>query len=63
MLMAIEAGWFVLRSRDVLRFFYLIPLRDLFGAAVWVAGLFGSSVEWRGTRLKLDREGRIVPAN
>jgi ceramide glucosyltransferase len=61
MLMAIEAGWFVLRSRDVLRLFYLIPLRDLFGAAVWVAGLFGSSVEWRGMRLKLDREGRIVP--
>jgi ceramide glucosyltransferase len=63
MLMAIEAGWFVLRSRDVLRLFYLIPLRDLVGAAVWIAGLFGSSVEWRGLRLKLDREGRIVPAN
>jgi len=61
MLMAIEAGWFVLRSRDVLRLFYLIPLRDLFGVAVWAAGLFGSSVEWRGMRLKLDREGRIVP--
>jgi ceramide glucosyltransferase len=61
LLMAIEAGWFVLRSRDVLRLFYLIPVRDLFGAAVWVAGLFGSSVEWSGTRLKLDREGRIVP--
>ncbi len=60
MMMAIEAGWFVLRSRDVVRLFYLVPLRDLFGAAVWFAGLFGSSVEWRGKRLKLDREGRIL---
>ncbi len=61
MLVAIEAGWFVLRSRDVLRLFFLIPVRDLFGVAVWAVGLFGSSVEWRGQRLKLDREGRIVP--
>ncbi len=60
MLLAIEAGWFVLRSRDVLTLFYLIPLRDLFGVAVWIAGLFGSSVDWRGQRLKIDREGRIV---
>jgi ceramide glucosyltransferase len=59
MLMAIEAGWFVLKSPDVLRLFYLIPLRDLFAAAVWLAGLFGSSVEWHGKLLRLDREGRI----
>jgi ceramide glucosyltransferase len=60
MIMAIEAGWFVLRSRDVVRLFYLVPLRDLFAAAVWLVGLFGSSVEWRGKRLKLDGVGRIV---
>lgn len=57
--MAIAAGWFVLRSRDVLTFFWLIPIRDLFGAAIWIAGLFGDSVEWGGRRLKLDRQGRI----
>jgi ceramide glucosyltransferase len=60
LMLAMEAGWFVLRSRDVVRLFYLVPLRDLFGSAVWLAGLFGSSVEWRGRRLKLDSEGRIV---
>jgi ceramide glucosyltransferase len=60
MMMAIEAGWFVLRSRDVVRLFYLVHLRDLFSAAVWMAGLFGSSVEWRGKRLRIDGEGRIV---
>jgi ceramide glucosyltransferase len=60
MLMALEAGWFVIRSRDVLKLWWLIPLRDLFGAAVWLAGLFGNTVVWRGRRLRLDREGRIT---
>jgi ceramide glucosyltransferase len=60
MLMAIEAGWFRLRSPDVLRMFFLIPVRDLFGVAVWAAGLFGNTVVWRGRKLLLDREGRII---
>ena len=59
MIAATEAGWFVLRSPDVLKLWLLIPLRDLFGAAVWCAGLFGRTVEWRGRRLRLDSEGRI----
>jgi ceramide glucosyltransferase len=58
--MAAIAGWYVLRSSDVLRYFYLIPLRDLWGVAVWLRALFGDTVEWRDRRLKLDRDGRIV---
>jgi len=60
MLMAFEAGWVIMRSRDVLRLWFLIPLRDLFSAAVWAAGLAGNSVIWRGERLKLDRKGRVL---
>ncbi len=63
MAMAIIAGWFVMRSRDVVRMFWAIPLRDVFGAAIWSAALFGNSVVWRGERLRLDREGRILAAN
>ena len=59
MAMAFAAGWFVIRSRDVPRLWWLIPARDLFGFAVWLAGLFGSSVMWRGEQLRLDRQGRI----
>ena len=59
LVMAFAAGWGVLRSRDVLVLWWLTPARDLFGFAVWVAGLFGNSVVWRGRRLELDREGRI----
>jgi ceramide glucosyltransferase len=60
MLMATVAGRFVLRSADVPRLWPLIPLRDLFGAAVWVAGVFGRTVIWRGQALRLDREGRVA---
>ncbi len=59
MIMAIGSGWFLMRSGDVLRLWFLIPARDLFSAAVWVVALFGRSVEWRGQRLRLDRQGRI----
>jgi ceramide glucosyltransferase len=59
MLMASVAGGFVLGSADAWRLWPLIPLRDLFGAAVWCAGLFGDTVLWRGRRLTLDALGRI----
>lgn len=49
----------ILRDRSVLRTFWLIPLRDLFGFAIWLAGAFGSTVEWRGQKLRLRPDGRI----
>jgi ceramide glucosyltransferase len=55
---AVGAG--VLGDSRVARYFFLIPLRDLWGFAVWVAGLAGSTVEWRGERMRLSRDGRIV---
>ncbi|MCU1337376.1 MAG: glycosyl transferase, family 2 [Bryobacterales bacterium] len=61
MVMATAAGWYVLGSSDVLRLWFLIPLRDLFGAAIWIVGLFGQTVSWRDRTLALDSEGRIRP--
>jgi ceramide glucosyltransferase len=40
--------------------FAVVPLRDLFGFAVWCAGLAGNEVEWRGTRFRLLRDGRMT---
>ena len=53
------AGSLVLRDRQVRRWFWLVPVRDLFGFAVWLGGCFGSTVHWRGRKLRLDRDGRI----
>ncbi len=38
-----------------------VPLRDLFGLAVWAAGMIGDTVEWRGIRFRLLKDGRIEP--
>jgi ceramide glucosyltransferase len=61
MAMATAAGWFVLRSTDVLRMWVVIPIRDLLTAAAWLVGLFGKTVTWRGRILTVDAEGRIRP--
>jgi ceramide glucosyltransferase len=58
--MAITCGWFVLGSADVWKYCCLIPLRDLWGVAIWAAGLFGDTVEWRGRTLRLDSDGKII---
>jgi ceramide glucosyltransferase len=58
--MALGCGLVVLGSADVWKYFYLIPLRDLWGAAIWAAGLFGNVVEWRGRQLRLNGQGKIV---
>jgi ceramide glucosyltransferase len=49
----------LLKSADVWKYCYAIPLRDLCGVAVWAAGLVGHQVVWRDQRLTLDAEGRI----
>jgi len=60
MIAGVATGAGVLGDRQVWRDFWMIPLRDLFGFAVWLGGLFGDEVEWRGQRLKLRRDGRIA---
>ena len=49
--MAIVCGWFLLGASDVWKYCYAIPLRDLWGVAVWAAGLVGHSVVWRDQKL------------
>lgn len=38
----------------------VVPLRDLLGFAVWCGGLFGNTVEWRGEKFRLQRDGRMI---
>jgi ceramide glucosyltransferase len=46
-----------------LRWGWLIPLKDLLQAAVWLLAFCGSSVEWRGEILRLRRDGTLVKAS
>lgn len=50
----------ILKDRPAVARFWMMPLRDLFGFAVWLAGLAGNTVDWRGRRLRLRPDGRIL---
>jgi ceramide glucosyltransferase len=60
MIAGVWIGAGILQDRHVARNFWLIPLRDLFGFAVWLCGAFGSTVDWRGQKLRLRPDGRIA---
>jgi len=62
LVVALVVGRLLLEDRRVLAGLFLVPLRDLAGIVLWAAGLFGSTVDWRGTRLRLNRDGKIVRA-
>jgi ceramide glucosyltransferase len=49
----------ILGDRKAAAWCWLIPFRDLFGFAVWVAGVTGDTVDWRGQKLHLYRDGKI----
>jgi ceramide glucosyltransferase len=49
----------VLRDRQILKYAWLIPLRDLIAAAIWLASLSGHTVTWRGDRFRL-RNGKLT---
>jgi ceramide glucosyltransferase len=56
----VMSGAGILRDPKVAAKFWLIPVRDLFGFAVWVCGLFGRQVEWRDRQLELRADGSIL---
>lgn len=56
---ALAVGHAVLRDRNLLRHLWLLPLRDLAAAAIWVASLAGHTVTWRGDRFEL-KKGRLI---
>jgi ceramide glucosyltransferase len=52
------AGW-VLHDPLTRRRWWLVPFQDLISVFVWVAGLFGNTIDWRGRRYTLLRDGRF----
>src|SRR5579859_1232864 len=49
----------VLQDEDSVEHLWLVPLRDLIAAALWIASFTGNTVTWRGDRFRL-KEGRLT---
>jgi len=60
---ALMVGGSVLGDRLPWWRFWLLPLQDGLSLLVWVAGLFGSRIVWRGRSYKLSRDGRLQAWN
>ena len=56
--MALVIGKLVLRDRTVLHLFWLIPVRDVVAVVVWLGGLAGRKIVWRGETFYL-RGGKL----
>jgi ceramide glucosyltransferase len=59
--LAMTVGAGVLADHQVLPNLWLLPLRDLLGMGVWVAGFAGNTIVWRGERFQV-RGGKLFPA-
>ena len=58
--MAAVCAGSVLNDRHSTQNFWLLPLRDFLAVAVWVGGLFGRKIAWRGEQFYLEK-GKLKP--
>jgi ceramide glucosyltransferase len=49
-----------IQSRDNLAPPWLVPVKDLLQAAVWLGAFLGNTVEWRGQKKRLWRDGTLI---
>jgi ceramide glucosyltransferase len=45
------------------RYAWLIPVKDLLQAALWLLAFLGNRIEWRGQRMRLRPDGTLAPLN
>lgn len=55
-------GVIALQDSTLARNFLLVPVRDLLGFGIWIMSFFGDTVQWRGARFRVFRDGTIQPA-
>jgi len=56
---AIIAGSIILRDQNLVGLLWLVPFRDLLAPLIWIGGLFGNRIVWRGKVFRL-KNGRLV---
>jgi len=39
---------------------WLVPVKDLLQAAIWAGAFLGNTVEWRGQKMRLRRDGTLI---
>ncbi|MBS1811004.1 MAG: bacteriohopanetetrol glucosamine biosynthesis glycosyltransferase HpnI [Acidobacteria bacterium] len=60
-LVAFVCGVILMRDQVLLKYLWLVPVRDLLGFGVWIASLSGKEIYWRGHRFIVQPSGKIEP--
>jgi ceramide glucosyltransferase len=42
---------------------WLVPVKDLLHTVIWVSAFSGNTVEWRGRKMRLRRDGTLIEKN
>lgn len=51
------------RSQDWAYYFWLVPLKDVLQAAIWLCAFIGNRIEWRGQTYRLRPDGTLIKAD
>jgi hypothetical protein len=49
-----------MQSRDNIAPPWLAPVKDLQQAVIWAGAFLGNTVEWRGQKMRLRRDGTLI---
>ena len=60
--MATVSSQLVLRDKPALGSFWLLPLRDFLAPVIWMGGLIGRKIRWRGESFILEDDGKLRPS-
>jgi ceramide glucosyltransferase len=61
LIMAWVVGVWGLKDPVSKKYLWLVPLRDFLSFALWCYAFVGNTFEWRGRKLKLTRDGKLIP--
>ncbi|MHC5609448.1 MAG: bacteriohopanetetrol glucosamine biosynthesis glycosyltransferase HpnI, partial [Nostoc sp.] len=59
LVMAWVVGTISLKDPIVKKFVWLVPGCDLLSFAIWCFGFIGNTIEWRGQKMKLTKDGKL----
>ncbi|MBE0656569.1 MAG: ceramide glucosyltransferase, partial [Bryobacteraceae bacterium] len=57
---AYEVAVAVLNDNLTRRNWWFVPFQDLLSFLTWIAAFHGNTIEWRGSRYLVDRQGRLI---
>ncbi len=60
LIMAWVVGAISLQDPIAKKYLWILPLRDIVSFVIWCLGFVGSTIEWRGKRMKLTPDGKLL---